>query len=73
MNEESRKPMARAHRCLKKYRVTILPTFGPVEVKAESEEDAKDLANHYWDEGWNGEFVTEVKEVKEPHARRDKG
>ena len=49
---------------LKKYRVTILPNFGPEVVEAESPEAAEELANHYWDMGWDGEFVTETEEIQ---------
>ena len=47
---------------MKKYLVTILPTFGPMEIVAENPQQAEELAANYWDEGWDGEFLTEIEE-----------
>lgn len=51
---------------LKKYLVTILPTFGPVEIRAENQQETEELAAHYWD----GEFVTEVEEIIERFSKK---
>lgn len=53
----------RAKNRTRKYRVTVLPTFGPMEIIAENEKEAEELADYYWDAGWDGEFITEVEEM----------
>jgi hypothetical protein len=60
-SEGKRKPAF--NKRLKKYRVTILPTMSSIELEAESPEEAEELADHYWDTGWDGEFVTRVEEI----------
>ena len=53
---------------MKKYLVTIsqpdrsLPSFGPIEIVAENPQEAEEPAANYWDEGWDGEFITEIEE-----------
>ena len=56
------KRTAETRKGMKKYLVTILPTFGPMEIVAENSQEAEELAANYWDEGWDGEFTTEIEE-----------
>ena len=35
---------------------------GPIEIMADNPQEAEELAANYWDEGRDGEFVTDVEE-----------
>lgn len=64
MTLRKRRERAQTRGQLKKYRVTFVPTFRSVEVEAKSPAEAEELANHYLDMDWDGEFITAIEEIK---------